>query len=80
MGLIHNIIYLNYISPKKYKATYFGIVEIKQAGFFLGPIIGGFIYDHFGRKTLFMSCTFLLALSAILYTKRFLLKKKLQNI
>ncbi|KAB8030708.1 MFS transporter [Fluviispira multicolorata] len=60
---------LNDLSPEKYKATYFGISEIKQAGFFLGPLIGGLIYEEFGRSVLFISCTIILILSALLYIR-----------
>lgn len=60
---------LNSMSPKNNKATYFGVSEIKQAGFFLGPAIGGFIYEQSGRIALFSSCSILLMISAIFYMK-----------
>jgi MFS family permease len=60
---------LNSMSPENNKATYFGIAEIKQSGFFIGPIFGGLIYEHFGRKMLFMSCSIMLIFSAIIYIR-----------
>ncbi|MDD3267395.1 MAG: hypothetical protein PHC75_09495, partial [Burkholderiales bacterium] len=62
---------LNKLSPDNLKATYFGAIEIRQIGFFLGPVCGGMIYHEYGAICLFIFCSIFLFLISILYMKQF---------
>jgi MFS family permease len=66
---------LNDMSPDSNKAAYFGASEIKQAGFFVGPILGGIMYEQFGQKILFIGCSAMLIFSASIYIKTLLRKR-----
>lgn len=59
------------IAPKNRKALYFGAGEVKQIGFFIGPMFGGFLLEHQGSAALFIACGVCSALSgALLFSVR----------
>lgn len=64
-------ILLNKLSPKDLKATYFGVTEIRQVGFFLGPVCGGFIYYSFGSSSMFIGCAAILFSMSVIYLSTF---------
>jgi MFS family permease len=58
-------VYMDKIAPESQKALYFGAGEIKQIGFFLGPVLGGLLVEAGGRVLLFSVCGLWIILAAI---------------
>jgi MFS family permease len=53
------------IAPAHNKALYFGAGEVKQIGFFLGPLLGGILFTAGGSDLLIAACAFWIALAAV---------------
>ncbi len=57
------------IAPKEMINIYYGALAISIVGVGLGPIIGGFIYQHFKYTTLFLLCVIsFLAIGKLLFS------------
>ncbi len=48
------------IASNRKKAIYFASGELRQIGFFIGPIMGGIILEYAGSVSLFLMCTVIL--------------------
>lgn len=59
------------IAPADKIGIYYGCLIFGMLGIGIGPIIGGFIYQHFGIKTLYISFAFLVLAVGFLYKKVF---------
>ncbi|MBD1585904.1 hypothetical protein [Pseudomonas typographi] len=65
------------IAPAYNKALYFGAGEVKQIGFFLGPLPGGVLFTAGGSHLLINACALWIALAAVaLYQVHVLLRGK----
>ncbi|WP_207848115.1 MULTISPECIES: MFS transporter [unclassified Pseudomonas] len=57
-------VFMDKIAPAHNKALYFGAGEVKQIGFFLGPLLGGVLFTAGGSHLLIVSCALCIALAA----------------
>ena len=57
------------IAPSDKRALYCGIGEIKQIGFFLGPVIGGLVLNSGRELSFFIFCSILIILGKIMFDK-----------
>lgn len=57
-------ILMDRISPQNQKALYFGAGELKQIGFFIGPVLGGMIFSVGNGLLIFFACAVWIALAA----------------
>jgi MFS family permease len=55
---------LDRIAPQRQKALYYGAGELKQIGFFIGPLIGGVLMQKGGYVLLFLCCAAWVGLGA----------------
>ena len=46
--------YVDYIAPSHLKGAYFGIANLRRIGFFIGPIVGGWLLSETGGIRLFI--------------------------
>lgn len=60
---------LGRMAPDDKKAIYFGAGELKQAGFFIGPAIGGIILEYSGAYVLFTIFALAIVFSHFLFYK-----------
>lgn len=58
--------FIDEISPVHQKGAYFGLANLRILGFFLGPILGGWILHLFGGINLFIAASLLCALSIVI--------------
>ena len=58
-------VFMDKIAPAHNKALYFGAGEVKQIGFFLGPLLGGMLFTVGGSQLLIAACAFWIALAAV---------------
>jgi MFS family permease len=56
------------LAPTELKAAYFGAGQLRMAGMFLGPIVGGFMYERLGGTSTFLAIAGLSACAALIYT------------
>lgn len=63
---ISNVI-LDEISPDKMKGAYFGAQNIGMLGMFLSPILGGFLLEAYGGRTMYFVLSVICASSMILF-------------
>jgi MFS family permease len=52
-------------APDGQRGAYFGAAELKQAGFFIGPALGGLALENGGTYALFGGCAISLALASL---------------
>ncbi|WP_167350308.1 MFS transporter [Vibrio bivalvicida] len=60
-------ILISRVSPEGNKASYFGIAEIRQLGFFFGPVLGGLVIDHLNVSDLFVYSSLMSIVTGIIY-------------
>lgn len=58
-------VFMDKIAPANNKALYFGAGEVKQIGFFLGPLLGGVLFTAGGSHLLIAACAVCIGLAAI---------------
>jgi len=59
------------IAHKDRIGTYYGIASVAMLGLGVGPIVGGFLYQYFTAKILFLLCGVLCLMTLFLYRKLF---------
>jgi len=64
-----NDVLLVRIAPPDRIGTYYGIAGVAMIGLGMGPMIGGVLYELFGAKALFYSCSGLCLLTLFFYKK-----------
>jgi MFS family permease len=66
-----NDLLLARIAPVDRIGTYYGIAGVAMLGLGVGPMIGGFIYQYFSAKALFLLCGCVCLMTLFLYKKLF---------
>ncbi|MFP3918085.1 MFS transporter [Lysinibacillus telephonicus] len=66
------------IAPETKKATYLGASQLKNAGGFIGPILGGWLLIHFQGEVYFVIAIFML-LSIVFYKNALTKRNNLDN-
>ncbi|MDF2940744.1 MAG: putative major facilitator superfamily transporter [Gammaproteobacteria bacterium] len=57
------------IAPENRIGTYYGAISLATVGMGIGPMLGGYIYQHLGVKAVFLSCAVLCLMTIVLYKK-----------
>lgn len=60
-------ILIDRIAPEEHKASYFGLAELRQLGFFAGPAVGGIVLESRGHPTLFVGGAGLMIMAGLGY-------------
>jgi MFS family permease len=55
------------LAPRELKAAYFGAAQLRFAGMFIGPVVGGFLYERLGGPGSFALIGALSGVAAALY-------------
>ncbi|MHA7965475.1 MDR family MFS transporter [Paenibacillus sp. CAU 1782] len=55
------------LAPDHMRGTYFGAQSFTSLGFFLGPLLGGFLLQKFGGSTLFVTVAIITLISVLFY-------------
>lgn len=58
--------YIDCIAPKNLRGTYFGAGMLRQLGFAIGPIMGGYFLQNYGSSVLFLVVACITVLSGLL--------------
>jgi MFS family permease len=56
------------LAPVEVKGAYFGAGQLRMAGMFLGPIVGGFMYERLGGTATFLGIAGLSVCAALVYS------------
>jgi len=59
--------FIDQIAPAKIKGAYFGAQSLRQLGYIIGPIFGGWMLQKFNSKVLFMSIAVLALFSCVFH-------------
>lgn len=62
-------ILIDAIAPEEHRASYFGLAELRQLGFFAGPAFGGLVLQLAGQQTLFIGGAVIMSAAALLYQR-----------
>jgi MFS family permease len=57
------------IAPENRIGTYYGAISLATVGMGIGPMLGGYVYQHVGVKAVFLSCAVLCLMCMALYKK-----------
>jgi MFS family permease len=71
------------LAPGELKAAYFGAAQMRMSGMFIGPIVGGFLYERIGGASSFLIMAGLSFVAALIYlhgSRAFALTSKAGNM